>query len=199
MHGQLNAPRLSGQRDPPQVVRVHILSRNSGDGNAALPKTQAQLSAQQQLARELERPATEERAAQSVPQPRRGAARQHPADTMANNIEYSVKLQVKRASQRQRRDPYVPDRWARTGVLLAAELEGAPYKCGPLTFTHPCVHCCSALWAWCCAAPRFLREAKENRFFVRQQLRFLLRGGTVFFLTQHLRFEGQHLYTTSRL
>lgn len=59
-----------------------MCSRIPGDGNAALTKTQAQLNAQQQLARELERAGTEERAAQSGRQPRRVAAWQHPVDTM---------------------------------------------------------------------------------------------------------------------
>ena len=45
--------------------------------------------------------------------------------------------QQNRSSQRRQRDPYVPDIWGCAGVLQAAEPEGVPEQCAPLTLTRP--------------------------------------------------------------
>lgn len=81
-----------------------------------------------------------------------------------------------RVSQRRRHDPYVPDR--RTGVPLAAEPEGPPEQCDPLTLTRLRVRCCcSALWALRIAAARFALAPKAQHFILySQHLQLLSRG-----------------------
>ena len=63
------------------------------------------------VARELKkrRAAMEDRAASSNPQPRQGAGWRYPPEAMSE-IGHAVQLQLKRFSQRRRRDSYVPDR-----------------------------------------------------------------------------------------